>query len=56
MRNKANKTAEDLWYVVKDAISKGVTAEEFREEATQCFVEAYRELAEFAVKDFNKGK
>lgn len=54
MRTRNNSIAERLWYVVKDAIEHGVTVEEFRREARECWIEVHREAAEHCCKDWDR--
>ena len=52
MRERNNGLAEKLWYVIKEAVQKGVTVQEFQQECKECWVEVHREAAEFAQKDW----
>lgn len=54
MRERNNPVAEKLWYVVKDAVNAGVTVDDFICELRSCWVEVYREEAEFAEHQFKK--
>lgn len=54
MRRKHNSLAEKLWYVIQECVAAGVTIEEFRREAEECWVEEHRQRAEHAREEFRR--
>ena len=54
MRDRHNSLAEDLWYLIQRAVDSGVSIEDFRREARDCWIEVHRERAEQAWKEFDR--